>query len=90
MTTPKNLNDPSDYPDLQPVLARSKSRPTSPQRGPPRSKKDYTWTEGDPITLAGSRLLGPHKVIIPLKPTAVEESIEKDDTETLRPSKGKD
>ena len=35
-------------------------------------------------------LLGSHKVIIPLKPTAVEESIKKDNTETLKLLKGKD
>ena len=34
--------------------------------------------------------LGPHKVTIPLKLTAVEKFIEKDDTETLRLLKSKD
>ena len=90
MTTPKNLNDPSDYFNLQPVLTYSKSHPTSPQRGPPRLKKDYIWTKGDPIILVGLKLLGLYKVIIPSKPTTVEESIKKDDTETLRLLKGKD
>ena len=60
-----------------------------PQRGPPRLKKDYIWTEEDPITLVGLRLLGPHKVIIFLKLTAVEKFIKKDNTETLKLLKGK-
>ena len=61
-----------------------------PQHGPPKSKKDYTWTEENPITLVDLRLLGLYKVTIPLKPTAVEEFIKKDNTETLRLLKGKD
>ena len=63
---------------------------TSPQHGPPRSKKDYIWIKGDPITLADLKLLGPHKVTIPSKLTTVEESIEKDNTKILRLLKGKD
>ena len=63
---------------------------TSPQHGPPRSKKDYIWIKKDLITLIDLKLLGLHKVIIPLKLIAVEESIKKDNTETLRLLKGKD
>ena len=40
--------------------------------------------------MAGLSSLGSHKVTAPLKPTAVEESIKKDDTKTLRSLKGKD
>ena len=61
-----------------------------PQRGPPRSKKNYIWTKKDPITLVDLSLLGPHKITAPLKLTAVEKSIEKDDTKTLRLLKGRD
>ena len=63
---------------------------TSPQCGPPRSKKNYIWTKEDPIILTDLRLLGPYKVIIFLKLTAVKKFIKKDNTETLRPLKGKD
>ena len=40
--------------------------------------------------MADSNLLNPHKVTIPLKPTAMEEFIKKDNTKTLKPLKGKD
>ena len=90
MAIPKNLNDLLDYFNLQPALTYSKSYLTLPQRRPPRSKKDYIWTEGDPIIIIDLSSLGPHKVTIFLKPTTVKKSIKKDNTKTLRLLKGKD
>ena len=86
----KNLYDPLNYLNLQPALTYSKSHLTLPQRGPPVSKKDYIWTEGDPIIIINLSLLGPHKVTISSKLTAVEKFIKKNNTKTLRLLKGKD
>ena len=45
--------------------------------------------KGDPIILVDLSLLDSHKITVPLKLTTVEESIKKNNTETLRLLKGK-